>query len=63
MSSINTSKAHQTLDGRHVANTGRMSGGEHKHNIVAIADDMPKRGSTGAGDRYAAPCNGLSHKK
>lgn len=62
MSSINHSKFHESVDGHQVINTGRMSAGEHKHNIAATAEKTPKRGSTGAGDRFAKPCNGLSNK-
>jgi hypothetical protein len=61
-SSVKHSKFHESLGGRHVVNTGRMSAGEHRENIVAIADKMPKRGTTGAGDKFAPAENGLKGK-
>jgi hypothetical protein len=60
MSTIKMSgPARTTIDGHHVINAGRMSAGEHKHNIVATADKTPKRGTTGAGDKFAKPYNGI----
>jgi hypothetical protein len=45
MSTIKMSgAARSTIDGHKVINAGRMSGGEHKHDIVATADKTPKRG-------------------
>lgn len=63
MSNIKHSKFHESVDGRQVINTGRMSAGEHKHNIVATADKTPKRGSTGAGNHFAKPCNAIGDKR
>jgi hypothetical protein len=35
-------------------NVGRMSAGEHHHNIVATSDKLPRRGSTGPGTAQPA---------
>jgi hypothetical protein len=62
-SSVKHSTFHESIAGRRLINLGRMSAGEHKHNIVATADKTPKRGSTGAGDKFAAACNGIAAKR